>query len=82
MFVHNDTAGKNKNLHTTTPQTVSGTTTSSPTTPTSVGSSSSNASFSSASPGPSLPSLKQTPEHIPVNNFNSQEVETYLNSGG
>ncbi|CAG8600817.1 11952_t:CDS:10 [Diversispora eburnea] len=57
------------------------TTTSSPTTPTSVGSSSSNASFSSGPPGPALPSLRPTPEHIPVNNFNSQEVETYLNTG-
>ncbi|RHZ76500.1 hypothetical protein Glove_197g49 [Diversispora epigaea] len=77
----NSYAGKNKNLHNTTSPAVSGTVTPSPTTPTSVGSSSSNASFSSGSPGPALPSLRPTPEHIPVNNFNSQEVESYLNTG-
>ncbi|CAG8618318.1 12299_t:CDS:2 [Acaulospora colombiana] len=75
----NSFASKNKDLHTNAPP-VSATATS-PTTPTSVGSTTSNASFSSGSPNLALPSLRPTPEHVPVNNFNSQEVEAFLNSG-
>ncbi|CAG8739567.1 1773_t:CDS:2, partial [Acaulospora morrowiae] len=69
----NSFAGKNKDLHTNAPPV--STTVTSPTTPTS------NASFSSGPPGPALPSLRPTPEHVPVNNFNSQEVDTFLNNG-
>ncbi|GES84301.1 hypothetical protein GLOIN_2v256789 [Rhizophagus clarus] len=31
-------------------------------------------------PASALPSLKSTPEHVPINNFNSQEVSNYLNN--
>ncbi|CAG8743500.1 26267_t:CDS:2 [Dentiscutata erythropus] len=72
----NSLAGKNKDLHATTPL-ASGTVTS-PTTPTSLGSTASNASFSS---GPALPSSRPIPEHVPVNNFNSAEISLFLNNG-
>ncbi|RIB17071.1 hypothetical protein C2G38_2246608 [Gigaspora rosea] len=58
----NSLAGKNKDLHSTTPL-ASGTVTS-PTTS-----------------GPALPSSRPVPEHVPVNNFNSAEVSSFLNNG-
>ncbi|RIA83204.1 Rogdi leucine zipper containing protein [Glomus cerebriforme] len=71
----NSFAGNNKNVHNTTlPPT--GTVTTSPTTPTST--SSNHTSF--AGSGPALPSLKPAPDHVPVNNFNAQEVSNYLNN--
>lgn len=74
----NSFVGKNKELHTATPP-AAGTATPSPTTPTSAGSTSSNASFASG-PGPVLPNLRPVQEHIPVNNFNAQEVSAFLNN--
>ncbi|CAG8757254.1 13335_t:CDS:2, partial [Cetraspora pellucida] len=72
----NSLAGKNKDLHSTAPL-ASGTVTS-PATPTPVGSTTSNVSFSS---GPALPSSRPIPKHVPVNNFNSAEVSSFLNNG-
>jgi len=72
----NSFAGNNKNVHNTTLPPASGTVTTSPTTPTST--SSNHTSF--AGSGPALPSLKSALNHVPVNNFNAQEVSNYLNN--
>ncbi|KAG9303393.1 hypothetical protein G9A89_013719 [Geosiphon pyriformis] len=68
--------GKNKELHMTPPPIPTAAASPSPTTLTSTAS---NSSFASG-PGPALPSMRQTKEHIPVNNFNAQEVTTYLSN--
>ncbi|UZO24038.1 uncharacterized protein OCT59_016362 [Rhizophagus irregularis] len=72
----NSFAGNNKNVHSNTLPPASGTVTTSPTTPTST--SSNHTSF--AGSGPALPSMKSAPDHVPVNNFNAQEVSNYLNN--
>jgi hypothetical protein len=75
-FKKNQIAGNNKNIHNTSLPPASGTVTTSPTTPTST--SSNHTSF--AGSGPALPSLKSAPDHVPLNNFNAQEVSNYLNN--